>query len=292
MEAAPLEVLGELCRRRGTVSGKRRHQIRHVPDLDEGDGLDLGVVAGEPPGRGALVALTITTHDQAQAERVLQGDVIELAGCFDGEEGVPGLEGAPELRVGMSLGRHGDRTYVRIMSAVPSRSFGCVRGDPIPPEHGRVAHPGCEPDWFDRYVSLGWGRTVFEAQPEPVVWSAAILHELTAIEPGLSEVDAILACAADSALWPSGHDRFRVARCRSIADQPSEAVVTPRTMLLVRGELVAKIGYNATDPPNPFDGDTGWWIAPSATRIAAYLGDADLAVRVAVAIHGWTTDIP
>ena len=63
---ALLEALGELCRRLGTVHRKRGHEIRHLPDLGQGDGLDLGVVTGEPPGRRALVAARVLAHDQAQ----------------------------------------------------------------------------------------------------------------------------------------------------------------------------------------------------------------------------------
>jgi hypothetical protein len=33
--------------------------------------------------------------------------------------------------------------------------------------------------------------------------------------------------------------------------------------LLSLAELVAKVTYNATIPPDPFDEDSGWWIAPT-----------------------------
>jgi hypothetical protein len=33
--------------------------------------------------------------------------------------------------------------------------------------------------------------------------------------------------------------------------------------LLSLAELVAKVTYNAAEPPDPFDEDSGWWIAAS-----------------------------
>ena len=33
--------------------------------------------------------------------------------------------------------------------------------------------------------------------------------------------------------------------------------------LLSLAELVAKVTYNAVDPPDEFDEDSGWWIAAS-----------------------------
>jgi hypothetical protein len=94
-------VLGELGRRLGAVCGKRGYEIGDRPNLREGDGLDLGVVAGEPPGRRALVAALVLAQDQAQAERVLEGDVLELSGRVQDQDGIPCLEGALELGVCM-----------------------------------------------------------------------------------------------------------------------------------------------------------------------------------------------
>jgi len=40
-----------------------------------------------------------------------------------------------------------------------------------------------------------------------------------------------------------------------------EQVMFP--FLLSLAELVAKVTYNAVDPPDEFDEDSGWWIAAS-----------------------------
>lgn len=59
------------------------------------------------------------------------------------------------------------------------------------------------------------------------------------------------------------------------------------TVVLNFAELVAKIAYNATMPPDPFDEDTGWWIAPIAVQIAEATGDATFERRMAATIGDW-----
>jgi hypothetical protein len=40
-------------------------------------------------------------------------------------------------------------------------------------------------------------------------------------------------------------------------------------------ELVAKVTYNATDPPDRFDEDSGWWIAACLRDLVDRLGDEE-----------------
>ena len=43
--------------------------------------------------------------------------------------------------------------------------------------------------------------------------------------------------------------------------------------LLALAELVAKVTYNATDPQDEFDEDSGWWIAPCLKGFLDSLND-------------------
>ena len=53
-----------------------------------------------------------------------------------------------------------------------------------------------------RHVCLGWaGRC--SRLTTTVAPAARILRELTTLEPGLPEVNAILACADEPTLWPN-----------------------------------------------------------------------------------------
>ncbi len=49
-----------------------------------------------------------------------------------------------------------------------------------------------------------------------------------------------------------------------------------QTLLLQQvglAELVAKVIYNATNPPDEFDGDSGWWVAVCLKSILDLLND-------------------
>ena len=45
--------------------------------------------------------------------------------------------------------------------------------------------------------------------------------------------------------------------------------------LLALAELVAKVTYSATDPPDEFDEDSGWWIAPCLKGFLDSLNDSE-----------------
>lgn len=46
---------------------------------------------------------------------------------------------------------------------------------------------------------------------------------------------------------------------------------------LCLAENVAKVVYNATNPPDPFDEDSGWWIAVCLKEILDLLSDGEYA---------------
>ena len=151
-------------------------------------------------------------------------------------------------------------------------------------------------DGHEPYVGLGWGRRVWErrlflAEDSPVYWAARILRELAVIDPGLPEVDAVIACATNPVTWRMGRIRSYAAKARYLNERAKVGGDTPRVMLVWFLELVAKVAYDASDPRDPFDDDAGSRIAPAAVRIAANSGDEELAVRVAAAIDGWLVDL-
>jgi hypothetical protein len=108
-------------------------------------------------------------------------------------------------------------------------------------------------------LGLAWGGWVFASQTDPVAWAGRILGELAVIDPCMVEVERVITCTRDPALWYQGRDRFRVARLRRLAEQLSTGTDTPETMMLEIAELVAKVAYNATRPEEPFAADIGWW---------------------------------
>lgn len=132
--------------------------------------------------------------------------------------------------------------------------------------------------WNDR-DPIEVGRIIFESikkQDQPA-WAANVLQKVvdrTGIES--IAVENILRCAKSPQDWKEGHKAFSLARDATLkleksGDLSSEQKLQLCTLLLA--ELVAKVTYNATDPIDEFDEDSGWWIAESFKHILQLLGD-------------------
>jgi hypothetical protein len=113
---------------------------------------------------------------------------------------------------------------------------------------------------------------IFENLPPDLrpKWAADILRlvlERSGVER--AHFDQILEITDHQTQWGNGHREFSTLR---------DSVLELLELLRMRGlskeqkilygvlslaELVAKVTYNATDPPDPFDEDSGWWIAVS-----------------------------
>lgn len=118
--------------------------------------------------------------------------------------------------------------------------------------------------------ALEAGKLLFENVPSErrPQWAANILRfVLRKSEIHWAVFRQVLDTAEHQASWINGHRVFSRVRDSALAlDNLGELYgLTRRQQLqaevLGLAELVAKVTYNATDPPDPFDEDTGWWIA-------------------------------
>ena len=107
------------------------------------------------------------------------------------------------------------------------------------------------------------GRLIWEHIPvkKRVEWATRVLSmvvERTGITS--APVNNVLQIANNPAKWRSAHDAFSMARSASIA-LSNDSNKTPERMSLRHSlclaEIVAKITYNATNPPDEFDEDNG-----------------------------------
>lgn len=115
------------------------------------------------------------------------------------------------------------------------------------------------------------GRMLFEAVPAPAgpFWAARVLRCATSVlSEQCDEVDLVLAVATEESRWNEGHLVFDGVRRRALVldaearrrgRHPSEQRLA---IVLAIAEQVAKVTYNATNPADEFDHDSGWWIAP------------------------------
>lgn len=114
------------------------------------------------------------------------------------------------------------------------------------------------------------GRLIFENLPSALrpKWASRIL-KLVLARSGVTfpAIEQILYIADHADEWDSAHRAFstlrrfaleldRIRECGFWTDEHDLL-----SALLSLAELVAKVTYNATDPRDEFDEDSGWWIA-------------------------------
>jgi len=125
------------------------------------------------------------------------------------------------------------------------------------------------------------GKLIFENLPEDIrpKWASRIL-KLVVERSGVhsSPIEQVLYIADHTTEWRNAHRAFSTVRKSTLElDSIRERGLTKEQellgWLLALAELVAKVTYNATDPPDEFDEDSGWWIAPCLKGFLDLLSD-------------------
>jgi hypothetical protein len=119
---------------------------------------------------------------------------------------------------------------------------------------------------------LDVGKILFEKIPfeKRPAWAAKILSLATTWIRHIPEVDFLLAIAHDPKEWEKGHYAFDHVRDLTLKTQ--EELVE---CLLLLAENTAKVIYNETKPPDPFDSDSGGWIAQNLWEITSRINDEE-----------------
>ncbi|MCP4373590.1 MAG: hypothetical protein GY797_36620 [Deltaproteobacteria bacterium] len=129
--------------------------------------------------------------------------------------------------------------------------------------------------------TLEAGRILFETIPPDARpgWASTILR-LAIAKSGMtcSPVEEIADIAEHPEEWGRAHQVFNVLREATLdLEAKRRKGLTKQENLLAKllliAELVAKVTYNTTDPPDEFDEDSGWWIAVTLRDFLNYLGD-------------------
>jgi len=117
------------------------------------------------------------------------------------------------------------------------------------------------------------GRLIYESLPLELRpgWASRILRlVLDRSKIQSSEIDDLLIVADNKPMWKDGHKVFDRLRNATLELDDLRRIRAPsveeslQNYVLSLAELVAKVVYNATTPPDEFDEESGW-------RIAAYL---------------------
>jgi hypothetical protein len=111
------------------------------------------------------------------------------------------------------------------------------------------------------------GRLLFESMPaeERAPWAIGFLKFAVA-RCGLSSapVENLMSIVDDPARWGEAHGAFRLLRQTGLQIDRTQTLTDEQQILsrlLCVGEITAKVIYNASNSPRPFDHNVGWWVA-------------------------------
>jgi hypothetical protein len=107
-------------------------------------------------------------------------------------------------------------------------------------------------------------------------WAAAALELVRPHFPAVPEIEAVLEIARCSSRWPEGHAAFDAVRGLTLQAERSAPHDLRHPLyysFLMLAENTAKVTYNASGPNDPFDLDSGWWVASCLRGLVDLVGD-------------------
>lgn len=109
-------------------------------------------------------------------------------------------------------------------------------------------------------------------------WVTNVLSFLRSRYPATEFLDEIISIGKDQRRFAEAHGAFERLRDRTLRFEALGLAVEamrPEEHALYIGENAAKVLYNASDPPDPFDKDSGAWLAKCFLGLASSLGGAN-----------------
>lgn len=142
--------------------------------------------------------------------------------------------------------------------------------------------------WADGDMGLVVGRELHDGVPpgERPAWAAEVLMIACDMVRPVREVEDVLRAAERPARWGEGHVLFQRIRALTLASERTPRTSRPYRALLDIAETVAKITYNSSGRPAPFDRAAGWRLARDARRLTESLSDDLLEDRLWRALCG------
>jgi hypothetical protein len=122
--------------------------------------------------------------------------------------------------------------------------------------------------FWDEERFLDCGRLLYESMSsdERVAWVVRLLRLASDHITRPEAVREVLLIAEERRRWHEAHDAFSKVRKATLELERQKERKAPKPYALsLLAELCAKVTYNASRPPAPFDYDSGWWV-PSCVR--------------------------
>jgi len=134
-------------------------------------------------------------------------------------------------------------------------------------------------------LALEAGRIIYsnlKVDDRPT-WALQVLKlAIARSQISLAPIEKVVYTAEHPKEWKQAKSVFSMVRASTLElDSLREKGLTEKQeimgWLLALGELVAKIIYNATNPIDEFDDNSGWWIAPILKGFIDVVNDAEFA---------------
>lgn len=125
--------------------------------------------------------------------------------------------------------------------------------------------------------ALKAGRAIYEqlADDQRPLWAASILNLCRSLIGRVAEVDAVYEVALNRSRWKEAHAVFWPVRALTLKAERSKSTDPVYTGVLYVTENTAKVAYNASGEPAPFDEDAGWWVVSNLRQVVDTVDDPE-----------------
>ena len=113
------------------------------------------------------------------------------------------------------------------------------------------------------------GRVIYDAVPSShrPDWAGAILSYAAEQEFLCDELSRVIDLSYSDTkwVWMDAHDAFSAVRKLTLRNEKMGRIDSQQQMIFDIAETAAKVIYNASDGPAPFDYHAGWRLVPCAS---------------------------
>jgi len=125
-------------------------------------------------------------------------------------------------------------------------------------------------------VASRFGQVVYDAVPQGAraLWVADVLEvAVNASRIEAPQIRRVIEVGRDPARWTEGHEAFDQVRTLALANRKSTAPDALLGVAFDLAETAAKVIFNASGAPAPFDKNAGWLIAPRLRALVEMIAD-------------------
>lgn len=150
-----------------------------------------------------------------------------------------------------------------------------------------------KPAWASG-LDLDAGRILYEAlaTAQRPRWAAGVLRTACSRVASPTPVSHVLEIADEPSRWRDGHKAFSAVRALTLDSERTRKGRDAIGALLHLAENAAKVVYNASGAPAPFDHDAGWWIAPCLRAVVRAVDDGAFAKDAEAALFDVEAPVP